>query len=331
MKLLRKNYRGTKKAWKLDSLSCYWKISVASFFLFLISISAVGCFRNTPDNTSASGTSVPAQTNQQAGALEMSDQAPTSDSSLLGLLEEQKAYSTLLDLNFDDLHDLDYFSFNTESLGDQIADEAILSMNVQDLLHDGALNIEFLNEQQKYSGMLSQSLSVGEGLYWQYMLDKQTCFSVRLDGRTIVGFEGESYGSPRFFVQGAGSAFFQDFQGTIILHPDQWMGQFFWLEERQVFGQPKIVFNNIFWDPNNPDAYLISHVVLPDFDVDHDVLYIESCDDSPAGNLSLDTLQIINGDFYAFLKDKSESYQKYPERLYTFFTTFPFLDGEDAQ
>lgn len=331
MKLLHRNYRGMKNVWKSDLLSHYRKFAVASFFLFLIPIRAVGCFRDTPDNISVPGMPVPSQPSQQASALEMPDQAPTSDSSLSGLLEEQKVYTTLLDLNFDDPQDLDYFSFNTESAGDQITDEATPSMNPQDLLHDGALNIKFLNGQQKYNVMLHPSLAVGEGLFLQYMLDEQTCFSVRLDGRTIVGFEGKAYDSPRFFVRGAGSAFFQDHQGTIILHPDQWIGQFIWLEERQVFDQPKIVFNSIFWDPNNPAAYFISHVVLPDFDVDHDALYIERCDDSPAGNLSLDTLQLISGDFYAFLMDESESYQKYPERLYTFFTTFPFSDGGDAQ
>ena len=299
------------------------KNKIAIILLAIFLMSSAGC--KLPPIADAESTLL-AQTAQTRPAR---SQEP--DSSSTEIPEEQQEYAILLDLDFADPQQLDYFSFQTQNVGDQVADETPLSIDPQTLLQNSALHIAFLNEQQKYTVVLSRPLAVGEGVYGQFILNQQTCFTIRLDGRTIVGFEGESYGSPNFFLRGTGSAFFLDYQGTIILHPDQWMSQFSWLEERQLLGRSNIVFNNIFWDPHNPAAYTITRMVIPDFDVENNALSIEICDDSPSGEISLDTFQIISGDPYAFLMDTSESYQKYPDRLYTFFNTFPSSESGGAQ
>jgi len=327
---MHKNYQEIKNSWKLDRLSGFRKFT-ACFFLILILISVMGCSQNNTDKTIDSGTSTFVPSAQQSSDFAKDDQAQSSNSSLAGLPEEQKGYSSLLDLDFDDPHDLDYVSFDTENSEDQITDKAALLMDPQDLLHNGALDIKFLNDQQKYDAVLSYPLAVGEGLFWQFILNQQTCFSIHLDALTSIGFEAESYASPRFFVRGSGSAFLQDQQGTIIFHPNQAVDHFFWLEEQQVFNEPKTIFNSIFWDPENPAAYFISRVVLPNFDAAHNVLNFELCDDSLLGKLSIEKIQIIGGEPTSFLMDTSTSFQRFAEEMNSFFKASSFFDKNGAQ
>ena len=228
--------------------------------------------------------------------------------------------------SFEDLDFIDDVAINMKDIQNPSVTSSLPSDEVKAMIQEGIFHLGSINNGEIIEMTFYQLPAIGEGIYLRYSMEPYSNFSFRYsnEGKTIIGFKSSAYRNQEFVVNGNRLVMTHEELGTMIFQPGHWISQFFWTEKKDVLGKQQIILYNLTWDEYDPAMYFLERAIVQENNFGQEpYLQFSGESNEENGQVLIDTIQLVTGDSFEFLKNKSDSFDIYPVELTNFFTSLP--------